>query len=96
MEVAREMFTSLSAIQKAAAAVLMTTTISYLCLFAHRYYQIWKALRNIPGPFSKGLVGYIPPAYNIFCLVLQHAYAEFLETSTGKTACFSSIIPTLK
>lgn len=84
MEATRQTFAGLSAIQKTAAMVLVAIFASYLCLFAHRYYRIWKTLRNMPGPFSRGLAGYIPPAYNIFCLVLQHTYAEFLETSTGK------------
>ncbi|XP_028968801.1 cytochrome P450 4c3-like [Galendromus occidentalis] len=73
----------LSFVQKSVLSVCLATIFTYCCLFVHRYYRIWKILRPMPGPFSRDLIGYIPPAYNIFCLVLQHAYSEFLETSTG-------------
>lgn len=85
MEAVQQTFAGLSVIQKGTLTAVSVTVLSYICLFIHRYYRIWKTLRNVPGPFARGLAGYIPPAYNIFCLVLQHTYAEFLETSTGES-----------
>lgn len=76
-------FNDLSFLQKGLLASVLGVLFPYGCLIVYRYYVIWKMLRPMPGPFSRGLIGYIPPAYNIFCLVLQHAYSEFLETSTG-------------
>ena len=74
----------LSLVQKTALGVCGLALFSYLCLYVKRYYRIWKILRPMPGPFSHGLVGYMPPAYNIFCLAQRRAYSEFSETSTGE------------